>query len=209
MGVSVHYWAIPSSSALLRRLLTEKAFTTLMAALFPHGCGIFYFFDEIDPEEREEILKWVIESRQEALGPEPEARRWIDEFHQELNRTRLAYPGVENRHASLAKTSQLIEARLLKELNRIRGLEAREFLSKLMFGDHDLIRDLGRRDDNLGLISLPLVREGAEVLNKLDAEALFARHSGWEEYHLASFRRWRELFNEAAAHGEIILVGVC
>jgi hypothetical protein len=91
MGVSVHYWAVPPASTLFRRLQSEKAFATLMAALFPYGCGIFYFFDEIDPEENEEILEWVIESRREALGPEPEARRWIDAFRQELE-THLPMP---------------------------------------------------------------------------------------------------------------------
>jgi hypothetical protein len=78
-----------------------------------------------------------------------------------------------------------------------------------MFGDQALGRDLGLPDaDILGLISPPLVREGAEVLNGLDAEALFAKDGGWEEYHLKSFQHWRQLFRKAAAQGEVLLVGV-
>src|SRR5262245_23220613 len=116
MGVSVHYWAVPPSSTLFGRLQSEKAFATLMAALFCYGNGIFYFFDESDPEENEEILDWVIESRRDILGPEPEARRWIEDFRQELEHTRSAFPGVERRVTSLEKTSELIEERLLREL---------------------------------------------------------------------------------------------
>ena len=44
MGVSIHYWAIPPSSGLFQRLQSDKAFIALMAALFPYGNGIFFFF---------------------------------------------------------------------------------------------------------------------------------------------------------------------
>lgn len=210
MGVSVHYWAVPPASTLFRRLRKEKAFATLMGALFPHGSGIFCFFEEIDPEARDETLEWVIANRRSALGPEPEARRWIAEFRQELERTRAAFPGVERRVAWLEKTSQLIEERLLRELTRIRGVSAAELVRELMFGDQELGRDLGVDDnDILGLLSAGLVRKGAKVLAGLDAEALFAKDRGWEEYHLDSFEQWRQLFREAAARGEVLLGGVC
>jgi hypothetical protein len=208
IGVSVHYWAVPPSSDLFCRLQSEKALATLMAALFHYGCGIFYFFDEIDPDERQEILEEVIESQ--ALGSDVEARRWIEDFRQELDRARSASPGVERRRTSLEKTSRLIEERLLRELQQIRGGEAAEFLRKLMFGDQELGRDLGLPERyTLGQISCALVREGTQVLNGLDAEALFARDGGWEEYHLEDFQRWRQLYQVAAAQGDALLVGVC
>jgi hypothetical protein len=210
MGVSVCYWAVPPSSALFRRLKSERAFATLMAALFSYGRGIFYFFDEISPEERHEILEQVIESRRSALGPEPEARRSIAEFRQELDRTRSAWPGVERRATSLEKTSQFVEERLVRELKRIRGRDAARFVQGLMFGDQELGRDMGLLDhDILGLASPSLVREGAEVLNGLDDEDLFAKDVGWEEYHLNDFQNWRRLYREAAEQGEVLLVGVC
>lgn len=210
MGVSVHYWAVPPSSTLFRRLQTEKAFAALMGALFPYGCGIFYFFDEIDAEEREEILEDAIESRRDVLGSEAEAKRWINEFRLELEHTRSAYPGVERRTASLEKSSPLIEKRLLPEFNLLRNGDAVEFLRALMFGDQELGRDLGLSDEDiLGLISPRLVREGAELLNGLDAEALFAKNGVREEYYLEDFLHWRQLFREAAEEGELLLVGVC
>jgi hypothetical protein len=210
MGVSIHYWAVPPTSTLFRRLQSEKAFAALMAALFPYGCGIFCFFEEIDLEEREEILEWVIESRKTALGSESEARRWIAEFRQELERSRAAWPGVERRVTSLEKTSELIEERLLRELNRSHNGSAEEFLRGLMFGDQELGRNLGlAARDVLGLISARLVGEGAAALNGLDAEVLFVKNEGWEQYHLESYQHWRQLFQEAAAQGEVLLVGVC
>ena len=111
MGVSVHYWAIPPASTLLRRLQHEPPFATLMCTMFPYGGGIFNFFNESDREETEEILAWLIENRRESLGYEVEARRCIEEFRQEFDQTRLANPGVEGRRTSLQKTSQLIEER--------------------------------------------------------------------------------------------------
>jgi hypothetical protein len=210
MGVSVHYWAIPPSSALFRRLQRDKAFAVLMAFLFPYGRGIFHFFDDKGIEEREEILDEVIDRHGEVLGPEPEARRRIDEFRLELDRTRSAYAGVERRRCSLEKTSRLVEERLLRELKRLRGEGAEGFLRGLMFGDQALSRNLGLSgEDVLGLVSPPLVREAAQVLDGLDAEALFARDGGWEEYHLNDFQRWRQLYRNAAAGGEALLVGVC
>jgi hypothetical protein len=117
MGVSIHYWAIPPQSTLFLRLQRDKAFTVLMAALFPYGSGIFRFFEEksIDPEEQEEILANTIERHGYALGTKAEARRWIDAFRAELEQTRSFYPGIEMRCASLEKTSALVEERLLQK----------------------------------------------------------------------------------------------
>ena len=210
MGVSVHYWAIPPSSTLFRRLQREKSFATLMAALFPYGRGIFYFFDGVDPEEVEEILEEVIESRRDALGSDREARLLIDEFRQELDRTRLAHAGVEHRRTSLEKTSQLLQERLVQKLMNNDDAEATRFIREMMYGDQELGRDLGLLDGEiLAVVSAPLVRESAATLNRLDAANLFARDGGWEEYHLESFKHWRQLFQEAAANAEVLLVGVC
>jgi hypothetical protein len=181
-----------------------------MGALFPYGCGIFFFFDEIDSEEREEILDDVIDRYRYALGPEPEARHWIEEYRVELDKTRSAYPGIERRDSSLEKTSQLVEERLVREVQRIRSEDATKFVRSFMFGDQELGRDLGlEEDDVLGLISLPLVREGAMALQQLNPEALFAKDGGYEEYHLEDFLRWRQLYLDAAANGEALLLGVC
>ncbi len=133
------------------------------------------------------------------LGPEPEARRRIDVFRRELERTRLAFPGVDRRRASLEKTAPLVEERLSREARRVREGEAAGFVRELMFGDGDLGRDLGLcNEDVLGVVSAPLVRRGATLLDGLAPEALFSGEGG-EEYHSDSYRRWRDLFWKAAA----------
>ena len=73
MSVSIHFWALPPSSALFQRLERDKAFVTLMAALFPYGRGVFFFFDEIKAGERKSILERVTLERRGRLGPAPEA----------------------------------------------------------------------------------------------------------------------------------------
>ena len=73
-----------------------------------------------------------------------------------------------------------------------------------MYGDEELGRNArARHEDILGLISARLVREGAEVLNGLDATALFVKDGGWEEHHLRDFLHWRQLFQDAAAQGDV------
>jgi hypothetical protein len=212
MGTSVYYWAVPPSSALFKRLERDKAFVTLMAALFHRGAGVFYFFDELEDNEREEILQSVIKHRQERLGPKPEARRLIEEFRQELARTRLDYPGVERRRGSLDKISFLVAERLTQALKPGRKY-GEKFVDKLIYGD----RTLGKTDpdnaqtmpedlDNtVGVISAPLVQEGANVLSGLKAEELFGNDLVWQ---WENFQEWRRLFQEAAAAGDALLAGV-
>jgi len=222
MGVSVHYWAVPPSSALFQRLERDKAFVTLMAALFPYGNGVFFFFNGLEADEREEILEDVIARAQKRLGPEPNARRLIEEFRQELERTRLEYPGVEHRCGSLEKTSHLVEERLREALKPIRS-DAEKFVGKLLFGDRTLgapdeeyiealqqkgdYKALGEEMENtVGLVSAPLVQEGAQVLSGLEEEHLFINDCVGP---FLSFQRWRRLYQDAAAGGEALLVGVC
>ena len=147
MGTSVYYWAVPPSSALFKRLERDKAFVTLMAALFHYGAGVFYFFDELEDDEREEILKSVIKHRQERLGPKREARRLIEEFRQELARTRLDYPGVARRRGSLDKTSFLVAERLTHALKPGRKY-GEKFVDKLIYGDRTARQDRSRQRAN-------------------------------------------------------------
>jgi len=215
MGVSIHYWAIPPSSTLFERLQSDTAFLALMGFLFPYGNGIFFFFEEIDADEREEILQDVIDSQ--ALGPEPETRRRIDEFRLELDRTRRAYPGIEERCRSLEKTCFLIEERLREALKDVRA-DASELVHSLLYGNR-MVRVLDqdvRRPEEIAadpatfaatFISPSLVQEGAQVLSGLDAEAVFINDD--PDWELAQFRHWRNLYVEAAAHGDALFCGVC
>jgi len=215
VGVSIHYWAVPPSSDLFRRLQSDRAFVTLMGTLFPHGSGVF-FFEEMAAAEREEILRAVIDDQQRHLGPEPEARRLIEEFRLELVRTRLAHPGIEQRCGFLEKTSFLIEERLTEALHKVRE-DAAAFVGKLVHGDQrhgalagmtvdplDFLNDPASQCANY--ISPALVKEGAEVLSGLDAEATFINDQVWG---LQQFQRWRRLYVEAATHGDALCGGVC
>jgi hypothetical protein len=210
MSHSLHFWALPPSSSLFRRLQTEKAFVALVAALFHYGRGIFYFFEDEDAQQREEILGDVLESRRYALGSGAEARRSIDDFRLELNRTRAAYPGIEQRAASLEGTSEAFAERLAEEFSAVLGQNAGSFVEKLMFGDQVLGRDLGLRDEDvLGLATADSVREAAGLLSHVNAEALFTDGGELDEWQLEHFRNWRQLFKEAATNGEILLIGFC
>jgi hypothetical protein len=207
MGVSVLYSAIPPGSTLYARLLREKALSILVAYLFPHGCGIFRFF-EIESEEIDEILEDVIETEQETFGSELEANRVIAELRSELRLTRQAYPGIEDRTALLEKSSVKIKERLSQELSRRKFANVDEIVEKLMFGDKTLAPTLLSAEESLGLISRELVSEGASILRQIDPETLFARDEGREGWYLDHFEQWRDLYLSADDKNEEILVGV-
>ncbi|OYD96822.1 hypothetical protein CDG76_08655 [Nostoc sp. 'Peltigera membranacea cyanobiont' 210A] len=202
MGVSVLYSAIPPGSTLYARLQSQKALSILVVSLFPYGCGIFRFF-EIDPEEINEIFEDVIETHQETFGSELEADRVIAQLRSELRLTRQAYPGIEDRRASLEKTSVEIEKRLSQELSRRKFANADEIVEKLMFGDRILAPMLST-EESLGLISRELVSEGASIFRQIDPETLFAR----DESCFEDFEGWRNLYLLAAEKNEEILVAV-
>ncbi|MEH1934301.1 MAG: hypothetical protein V7L14_11385 [Nostoc sp.] len=203
MGVSVLYSAIPAFSTLYTRLQREKALSILVVYLFPYGCGIFRFF-EIEPEEINEILEDVIETHQETFGSELEADRVIAELRSELRLTRQAYPGIEDRRASLEESSFEINERLSQELSRRKVANADKIVGKLMLGDQTLAPTLLSTKESLGLISRELVSEGASIFRQIDPETLFARN----EWCFDDFKRWRDLYLSADDKNEEILVRV-
>jgi hypothetical protein len=151
------------------------------------------------------------------------ARRLI-EFREEVERTRLSHPGVEQRGRSLEKTGFLVEERLSEALGHVRD-DAPVFVNRLLCGDQahgglkgkDLDVDEVSIEELAELASDPaclcgnfvspsLVKEGAGVLSALDAEALFINDSAWQ---LQSFQRWRSVYMAAARHDEALCTGVC
>ncbi len=206
MGVSVIYSAIPPSSKLYARLHRERPLAILMVSLFSYGCGIFRFF-EIEPEEAHEILEEIIEEHQDAFGSELDADQVVAEFRTELRLTRKAYPGIEDRTASLEKTSNKIEKHLSQELSRKQIENANEIVEKLIFGDQVLAPNLLPEAESLGLISRGLVSEGARILRQIDPETLFA-YEGKDRWCIDHFSQWRDLYLSADEKNEEILVGV-
>jgi hypothetical protein len=202
MSVEIRYRAIPAPSPLLHRLLNDKAFVTLMRAFYNFG---FLFFDGTYDWEREAVVFEVIESRQHILGDEPEARRLIDEFLLEIERTRLACPGIEQRTCGLEESFLPIWERTQEALRPIRD-DADGFVSQIMSGDLQLGKDDPRDPENkdcIGLVSAPLVQEAARVTGELNAEAMFTKATIWD---LEDFNALRKLYREAAARGEALLV---
>jgi hypothetical protein len=216
MSVSLHYWAVPPSSGLFQRLQTDRAFLTLMGSLFCYGGGVFHFFDGLSAAERENILQDVINRHQKFLGPEPMARCLIEEFREEVERTRLSYAGVEQRRCSLEKTGTFIEERVVQALKDGRE-DASAFVGKLLYGDqpHGALKDREFDIEEFSsnpaylcgnFVSQALVKEGAQVLSAIDAEANFFDDTVWQ---LQSFQRWRSVYMAAAAHDEALCTGVC
>ncbi|HEY9616873.1 MAG TPA: hypothetical protein V6C64_08535 [Microcoleaceae cyanobacterium] len=161
MGVSIRYNAIPPESPLYRRIQQDKPSCILLVSLFPYGNGIFNLF-EIDPEEVYELFTDVIEEHHDTFGSEVEVDRIIAEFQSEIRRTRQAHPGIEDRTASLEKTSVEIEECLLQELSRQQIPNSHEVVQRLIFGDQDLPPNL-LPEESFGLISREAVREGASI----------------------------------------------
>ncbi len=202
MGHSLHYQAIPAQSTFYARLQEDRAFVTPFRAFLGYGCGAFQFF-EIEADEMEEILEDAFERYREILGPEPEARQRVAEYRAKLARTRAAFPGVEFRTASLEQFSQEVRERLKRELARTRG-DAAEFADKLLFGEGRLAPHLGLPEgDSLSVLSVPVVREGAAVLKRIDPVILFP-----ENWHRENFDYWRQLYLEADGKSEAIVTGI-
>jgi hypothetical protein len=205
MSVLMRYRAVPPSSVLFQRLLNDKAFVTLMLAFYNYG---FSFFDGTSDWDRESTLAYVIESRRQILGDVVEARRLIDEFLLELERTRLAYPGIEERTCGLEESLLAVWERTKEALRSIRD-DADMFVSRIMSGDQQLgkgdSRDL-EDEDFIGLVSAPLVQEAARVMGELKVETMFADATIWD---LEGFKSLRRLYRDAAAHGEALLVAFC
>lgn len=207
MGVCVHYWAIPPNSSLYARLQGDWAFVTLMASLFPYGNGV-YQFDTIEPEVAEEILDDIIGRNHEALGPEAEARQRTTEFLAELERIRAEFPGIEQRAYMIDKCSSDIEQRLTQAIQKERA-DAAEFVKMVMYGDKLLAAHLRQYgDDILGLVSRPVVREGAAALERLQPAKLFPSRDGSAQWFRDNYKGWRRMYLEAAKTSEEILVGV-
>lgn len=200
MGVSVLYSAIPPTSRLYARLQHERAFNVLMVALFPYGNRIFRFF-EIEPDEVEEILEFVIDAYQDIFGSESAADAIIDEFRAELLQTRAAYPGIEDRTASLEKSSIVIQERLTQQLSQQPNIDAIALVEKLLYGDQTLGSTLPA-NESLRLISHELVQHGAKILQQVDPDSLLADN----EWYRSHFQWWRNLYFAAAERNEIILV---
>jgi hypothetical protein len=200
MSTVVYYWAVPPSSELFRRLQNEKTFATLMGRIFRYG--VFNFLlgtpgDEFWARGREDSLQWIIRERRDVLGPEDEARRWIEEFRLALDQTRSAYPGIEHRQCELWRAHSLQE----QLFRHVRVGDGTDILDDLLWGEQELAPNLTLHDDDqLGLVSAPMVQKGAQALTRVHMESTFDFADDFED--------WRQLYSDAAAHDEALLIGI-
>jgi hypothetical protein len=123
---------------------------------------------------------------------------------------------VERRRCSLEKTGTFIEERVVQALKDGRE-DASAFVGKLLYGDqpHGALKDSKFDIEEFSsnpaylcgnFVSQALVKEGAQVLSAIDAEANFINDTVWQ---LQSFQRWRSVYMAAAVHDEALCTGVC
>ena len=152
----------------------------------------------------DEDLQELIDEHPDVFGSEHEARRWVDDFRLALERTREGYPGIEGRNCLLENTWRSIQDGLVRKLVVARGTSTSRYVSSLMFGDERIGRHFALpEEERLGLVTPDLVREGAHVLQGIDAPAHFAEDGA---ACIENFLCWRQLYQAAAAKGEALLV---
>lgn len=214
MGISISYCAIPPSSTLYARMQNEEAFSILADTLFYcWGDGLFRCFEAESSEVGREIINETLESMigydQDVFGSPEQSAKIITEFRTELDKTRKAYPGIENRTANIGKSSSAIAYHLLEALKTSQIHNAEKIICKLLDGDQLLAPSLFTEEDQtLRLISLDLVHEGASLLRLIDPETLYTEDERWNEWGLKHLKCWRDLCLVADEMNEEILVGM-
>jgi hypothetical protein len=112
VGVALIYQAVPPESGFYRRLQAEQPLALLVASVFGLGKGPFNLF-EIPGDDHEEVIDFVMERYPDDLGRgEAARRRWVQQLHDEIERTRVMSPGIEGRVVWLDKCVDEIEHRL-------------------------------------------------------------------------------------------------
>ncbi len=203
--VFIRYSAIPPSSELYSRLQSEKALNFLVDFVFTDGGGIFRFF-EIDPQEIDDGFENVVRGYPKIFKSQLELDRVIADLRSLLTLTRQAFPGIEDRTATLEKSWQEIEERLVQKLSRKQVANAEEFVQKLLEGDRTFAPNLllPGEYESLRLISRELVREGASIFRQIDPKTLFTENEDW---YLDDLEDLKQLYLDADEHNEVILVG--
>lgn len=212
MGISRSYCAIPPGSTLYARLQNEKAFSTLAETLFYCGDGMFRFFEddsEVGSQIINETLESIIEYNQDIFNSAEKSAKIITEFRTELDKTRKAHPGIENRRACIEKSLHNIAHHVLEKLaaSEIQNIE--KIIGTLLCGDQLLAPSLfTEKDETLRLIPLDLVREGASLLRLVNPETMYTGDEMWDKWGLKHLKDWRDLYLAADEMHEAILVGI-
>jgi hypothetical protein len=110
-----------------------------------------------------------------------------------------------HRTAFVEKVHDDIENCLSERLQRNGQTNPRELIQKLLFGESAINPRAGYPHDGLYLINSSMVETGALILSEIDYDSLDLHQARWSDFR-EDFQAWKDLYVEAAAHGEAILV---
>jgi hypothetical protein len=209
VNVSLIYQALPVQSKLFERVRQDRPIGTLFAYLMPFGSGAFDLLD-VEPEEQDEILDWLIEDGE--LFPSREhLLDCFDDLMDELLKVETQHPGTARRRTELEKMATVIEARLKPPLQAM-GPEAVDLVHQLLYG-HEPVFLGGAEpaagspyDIAVGLVMPDRLALAAPLLRTLAPRAHFDAADSWETYALQNLLDWQAFCLEAVDRQEAILV---
>ncbi len=202
MGVIMIYKAIPEQTSLFRRLRSDQKISTLFTRLFRNGP---FHTDGLEPDELQDLLDWI--AKDKAFGSRAELDATVLELEKELEKTKAAHPGVEDRTALLEKSVFILEERLLETVKQQGHSEAEDLVETLLFGREQVAPDFFEPvDEQLFLVPSATVQAGIEVLRNIKPEELIKGEGNPAGYHRSDFARWRRFYESVAAHDEAVLV---
>jgi hypothetical protein len=217
VNVSLIYQALPVASKLFERVRKERPIGTLFAYLMPFGSGAFDLLD-IDPEEQDEILDWLIDDG-DLFADREHLLDCFDDLMDELLKVETAYPGTASRRTELEKMATVIEARLKPQLQAMGpeigpelGLEAVDLMHQLLYGHEPVF--LGGPEPAtgspyeiaVGLVMPDRLALAAPLLQALNPRPHFDPADSWETYALQNLLDWQAFCLAAVDRQEAILV---
>jgi hypothetical protein len=203
MGYCPFYQAVPESSTLLARLRGDRKLATMMIRLFSYGSCPFDL-DEIE-DELDDHLDRMTEDCPDVFGSRAEAEATLEDLRRELASAEASYPGLVARTAFLNKSQHEIEERLVRALDERGVAEPSERVKALLWG----VESFGPPGANFGqwgYVPSALVKEGAALLRDLDLKAIITEDEDAYDWLEEDYPPWRDLYLQAAALGEAILV---
>jgi hypothetical protein len=205
MGHCPYYQAIPEQSTLFRRLRDDHRLAALVDQVFALG-GLPFVPDGSDAVRAavQEALDDLTADRPDLFGSRGDAEATLDLFREELSRAEAESPGLTFRTAFLGKNLHEIEERLVRALEDRGVAEAAARVGSLLRGVEEFAP--GLYANGLSLVPASLAREGAALLRDLDLKAIITEDDDAFDWLAEDYPRWRDLYLQAAALVEAILV---
>jgi hypothetical protein len=204
MGHCPYYQAIPERGALYERLRTDRRLAALVHQIFPLGSRPFDLDEgETYREDLEETLSYLTAEEPELFRSRADVEAALSELRSELERAEAGSPGLVGRTAFLNQSQYEIEERLTRALEDRGVVDAAGRAKTLLRGPEEFAPGM---DLGLFVVPAPLVREGAAMLRDLDLAAIIDPGEDAYDWLEEDYPPWRELYLQASALGEAILV---